>query len=261
MSKFIITKCLLLFITITISNRLLAELKVLEKQLNKNEVAIYAINTDQFPYTVELFIKANNASLDRNIQHKFLVNPGTPYQEIVVIKGKKGYYSYKFDYKYYEGNHLNVEHDADYAYAIPAGKTYKIMQGYDGKFSHAGKKAIDFEMPVGSKVYAAREGVVLDIKSSSDKGCASPGCMNLANYILVYHNDGSIGSYFHLQKNGCVVTKNQKITKGQLIGYSGSTGWSSKPHLHFEVYTEKDGVQKSVATKFITATGIKYLSQ
>ncbi len=238
-----------------------AELKILEKKINKNEVAIYATNTDDFPYTVELFIKATNVSMDRNIQNKILVYPGTPYQEIVIIKGKKGYYTYKYDYKYFEGNQLSVKHDTDYTYAIPAGKNYKIMQGYNGKFSHAGKKAIDFELSVGSKVYAAREGIVLDVKYDSDKGCINPNCIHFANYILIYHNDGSIGAYFHLQKNGVAVSKNQKITKGQLIGYSGNTGWSSKPHLHFEVYTENNGVQESVPTKFLTPSGVKYLSQ
>lgn len=238
-----------------------AELKILEKKIGKDEVVIYAVNTDAFPYTIELNIKAKNVSLDRNIQNKLLIQSNTNYQEIVILKGKKGYYSYNFDYKYYEGNLLYASHDDNYAYAIPAGSKYKIMQGYNGTFSHTGKKAIDFEMPVGSKIYAAREGVVLDVKSDSDKGCINPNCVHFANYILIYHSDGTIGAYFHLQKNGVAVVKNQKIAKGQLIGYSGNTGWSSKPHLHFEVYKETESGQFSIATKFNTSSGPKYLSQ
>lgn len=156
----------------------------------------------------------------------------------------------------------NVTSNTDnYVYDLPfkAGSSYRVVQGYGGWFSHKGIAAVDFYMPVGTPVYAAREGVVFRYKEDSDKGGILPGYKKQANYIILQHPDGSYGCYWHLQHNG-VVTKKGLVQKGQLIGYSGNTGFVMGPHLHFSVKRKlsynKDAF---VQTKFNSSEGVVFL--
>ncbi len=148
-----------------------------------------------------------------------------------------------------------------YIYDLPyrEGTEHKVVQGYGGRFSHKNKAALDFEMPEGTPVYAAREGVVYSYKDDSSDGGPFSGYEGKANYIIIKHSDGSFGCYWHLQKKG-VSLKNGKVAKGQLIGYSGSTGFVLWPHLHFTVKRKLNYEMNSfVRTKFRTTEGIKLL--
>jgi murein DD-endopeptidase MepM/ murein hydrolase activator NlpD len=83
-----------------------------------------------------------------------------------------------------------------YIYDLPfkEGLKYKVVQGYGGRFSHKHKAALDFNMPEGTPVYAAREGIIYSFKDDSDEG----GIFSKnekANYIIIRHDDGSFGCY------------------------------------------------------------------
>jgi murein DD-endopeptidase MepM/ murein hydrolase activator NlpD len=148
-----------------------------------------------------------------------------------------------------------------YIYNLPfeKGAKHRIVQGYGGLFSHKNIAAIDFEMPEGTAVYAAREGAVYSYKDNSAEGGPFSKYKNKANYIIVKHADGSFGCYWHLQKSGAVVKKGM-VTKGQLLGYSGATGFTLRPHLHFSVKIKLNYEKDSfVQTKFITTYGILIL--
>lgn len=150
-----------------------------------------------------------------------------------------------------------------YIYELPfaPGSSHKVVQGYGGWFSHKGLAALDFYMPAGTPVYAAREGVVFRYKDNSNEGGILPGYKNKANYIMIQHPDGSYGCYWHLQHNG-VVTKKGFVHKGELIGYSGSTGFVLAPHLHFSVKRKLNYNKDSfVRTKFNTSQGIVLLQR
>jgi len=74
------------------------------------------------------------------------------------------------------------------------------------------------------------------------------------NYILIRHDDGTMGHYCHLKKGGCLVKVGQRVQAGQPIAHSGSTGFSSGPHLHFSVYKTRNGRERvSIPVKFKTA--------
>lgn len=67
------------------------------------------------------------------------------------------------------------------------------------------------------------------------------------------HNDGTFADYAHLKLNGSAVKEGDSVKKGQLIGYSGDTGFSSGPHLHFSVFINRiDGSRTFIPTKFRT---------
>lgn len=132
--------------------------------------------------------------------------------------------------------------DTNFIYFIPfeEGTEHMVNQGYKGSFSHqAGtwiQYSIDFGMNIGTPVCAARDGVVVDVKEDSSWGGLRYRYAKLANYITVYHKDGSFGEYVHLMKNGSLVKPGDSVKKGQIIGFSGNTGFTGGPHLHFMVY-------------------------
>ena len=169
--------------------------------------------------------------------------------------GQRWEYSYT---NYYKLGSNRARPDAQFVYELPyaPGRSFKVTQGFNGTFSHKGSNqyAIDWQMPEGTPVYAARGGVVIKVKNDSDKGGGdiSFDCYN--NYVLIQHSDGTLGHYCHLQKGGCSVKPGQVVQTGQQIARSGNTGFSSGPHLHFCVFKTVSGRERdSVPIKFRTA--------
>lgn len=150
--------------------------------------------------------------------------------------------SYSDEFHWTPGS-MFAKHDDTVRYLKPYAKDqhYRIVQGFGGGYSHRGasKYAVDFAMPVGTSVHAAREGVVMDLTEHHDKGGASRRYAKYANFVVILHADGTTGEYYHLRKNGVVVSEGDEVKAGQHIGYSGNTGFSSLPHLHFAVYRAK----------------------
>ena len=158
--------------------------------------------------------------------------------------------------------HTEVTANTDaHVYELPfkTGEKHRVVQGYGGLFSHSHTAALDFEMPVGTPVHAARGGVIYSYKDDSDEGGITPGYKRKANFIIIRHDDGSFGCYWHLEKNG-VLVKRGRVEAGQLIGKSGATGLVVQPHLHFSVKRKLSYEMNSfVKTKFRTTQGIELL--
>ncbi|HEY5912401.1 MAG TPA: M23 family metallopeptidase [Verrucomicrobiae bacterium] len=172
-----------------------------------------------------------------------------------VCPGTKWEYSYTNYCKL--GSHC-ARHDDDYVYNLPysPGANYRVTQGFDGKFSHTGPNqyAVDWQMPEGTLVLAARGGQVIRVKDDSDRGGDKIEHDGYHNYVVVRHDDGTLGYYCHLKKGGALVKPGQKIGTGSDIARSGNTGFSSGPHLHFCVYRPIDGQQRiSLPVRFKTA--------
>ena len=87
------------------------------------------------------------------------------------------------------------------------------------------------------QVIAAAPGMIVDKHDGEfDKNCASTTIM--ANYIVIQHNDGSRILYFHMKKNSLIKKDiGQSVVIGEYLGNVGSSGNSSGPHLHFEVWS------------------------
>lgn len=154
--------------------------------------------------------------------------------------------------------------DSSYIYTLPFehGKKALLVQGYESiLFSHKGEKALDFKVKTGTKICAARAGVVTAMRKDSDRGGLNPENLSDGNYIAIRHNDGSVAWYWHFQQGGVVVKEGDIIVTGQFIGLSGNTGYSAFPHLHFEVQgTNASGEQTQLPTRFYTQRGVIYLS-
>lgn len=85
-------------------------------------------------------------------------------------------------------------------------------------------KGVDMACPSGTPIYATRAGTVT---------VASYQAGGAGYYVSINHGDGFASIYMHMTRY--VVSKGQSVTQGQLIGYVGSTGISTGPHLHFGV--------------------------
>jgi|JI10StandDraft_1071094.scaffolds.fasta_scaffold42483_4 murein DD-endopeptidase MepM/ murein hydrolase activator NlpD len=151
-----------------------------------------------------------------------------------------------------------VKPDTSYIYDLPfpKGSKHLLIQAYNSKMSHTKELSLDFKMTPGSKICAARDGVVIATKEDSDSGGLNDSYLNQGNHIIIRHTDGSEAMYWHLQKDGVLVNVGDSVLQGALIGYSGNTGYSAFPHLHFQVY---DNAGKNIATRFYTKKGIIYL--
>lgn len=154
----------------------------------------------------------------------------------------------------------DADHHDDYLYRLPYGDavSFPIIQAYDAKLSHRGAEryTIDFGMPVGTPVHAARDGIVVLLEDSHDGGCWREECGRLANFVVLLHSDGTTGEYFHLQRGSVEVRAGEHVRRGQWLARSGNTGYSTAPHLHFGVYrTERDGRTQSIAVRFQTRVG------
>ena len=136
----------------------------------------------------------------------------------------------------------------DRLYEPPAASPYKlpwevgiarfVSQGNRSFTSHRDKHlfAWDFWMAIGTKVLAARAGIVVKIEQSFD------GIGLDSNYIMVEHEDGTRALYAHIKNNGAAVKAGDLIEQGQLIAYSGMVGQTINPHLHFVVFNKEETV-------------------
>jgi murein DD-endopeptidase MepM/ murein hydrolase activator NlpD len=152
------------------------------------------------------------------------------------------------------------KHDAAFKYYLPfkKGGNYSVSQGYQGSVSHQNRFALDFSMPVGTDVLAAREGIVSVVVQNNSRGCASKDCAEYENFILVNHSDGSFAKYAHIKQNGALVKPGDSVSSGQHIAYSGDVGWTSEASLHFEVFVLKDSKEKTLKTNFLLGDGSDY---
>lgn len=194
------------------------------------------------PYTVTMSIDfASMTNLQSAVRLPLFVEiPGKSKKrvlELARVSAGQGV-AYRSTYGWVRGSAFAV-HDDSYMYTLPfrKGASIYVSQGYHGGITHKGLSAyaIDFPVPSGTPIHAAREGIVVGAQGSSNIGGMSPEYRQHANYVIIEHSDGTMGNYYHLKQGGALVRIGQKVAQGDLIGYSGNTGYSSGPHLHFSV--------------------------
>ena len=108
---------------------------------------------------------------------------------------------------------------------VASGYGFRIHPIYKTRKMHTG---MDFSASTGTPIYATGEGVIADVKKSR---------RGYGNHVIVDHGFGYKTLYGHMSK--FAVNEGTKVKRGDIIGYVGSTGTSTAPHLHYEVI--KDG--------------------
>jgi len=167
--------------------------------------------------------------------------------------------SYSYSFLAVPGDPRNVRHNDRVTYWIPYqhGTKHRVTQGYNGTFSHQGSMAIDFGMPIGTMITAARDGIVTNVKEDSNIGGPDVAYRDYGNFVEIYHDDETFAVYMHLKHKAAFVEPGRVIKAGDTIGLSGDTGYADSPHLHFEVKTrERNGASITIPTKFYDHRGV-----
>ncbi|WP_375579165.1 M23 family metallopeptidase [Marivirga tractuosa] len=251
-------KYFFLFLSIFYSCLIFAQQKPIEIFYEKTDEGFmfFGKNIEQVPYTVKIDFK-NLKNLSSKTSEKSFVRtipPNTSKQKVLELKKIKMDKGTSFDFNFlYTIGDPSLKVDEDYPYLLPYqhGKRVRVGQGNNGAGTHRGINAIDFNLEIGDSVFAARSGLVIEVKEDSNTGGNDPKYEPYGNFVKVYHEDGTLGSYVHLVQDGSLVAKGDKIEKGQLIGISGNTGWSSGPHLHFMVAQNKNFQNFTLPIKFL----------
>ena len=153
-----------------------------------------------------------------------------------------------------------VSKPTDYEYRLPFDYArVRVDQGPGGSFSHNDPQnlyAVDFALAEGTPILAVREGVVMQVESDFEKaGLNREKYGGRANFIRIVHDDGSMAVYAHLKPEGVQVRTGQRVRKGQRIGLSGNTGFSTAPHLHFVLQVNRGMRLESIPLRMFGPLG------
>ena len=129
-------------------------------------------------------------------------------------------------------------------FASPITAQYSFTSGYAMRWGsfHGG---LDLAAPLGTPIHAVTDGMVKEAGPASGYG----------NWIQVQADDGTVTMYGHMAGSGVLVSKGQKVTAGDVIGLVGSEGFSTGPHLHFEVW--KNGSTKVDPAPWLADKGVR----
>ncbi len=224
----------------------------------KDRAVIYLTNKGLCDLTVRYWLdEAVNTCTDKSYPFTITLEPGEE-RDVLKLHREDPSQDWRFrgNYSWRQGNPAAVHDDSTvYKLPYPKGKKYRVMQGYNGSYTHKGEYqySIDWDMPDNSEVCACRAGLVVDVTDSFDGHGISDYYRNRNNVIRILHSDGTIGEYVHFRKNGARVKTGDRVKAGDVIGMSGDVGYSDCFHLHFNVYIPGDGsFVKTIPTVFET---------
>jgi murein DD-endopeptidase MepM/ murein hydrolase activator NlpD len=161
----------------------------------------------------------------------------------------------EYGFQYLHGR-PGAKHSPEQPYRLPyaLASDFVVSQAFPDTVTHtdaANRHAVDFVMPIGTGVYAARAGVVIEVASDyfeSGVDLAVDGPR--ANIVRIVHTDGTMALYAHLNWNSIRVVPGQRVARGEQLADSGNTGFSTGPHLHFVVQRNAGGIMESVPIEF-----------
>jgi murein DD-endopeptidase MepM/ murein hydrolase activator NlpD len=222
-------------------------------------IAVYATNLEACPVSTQIAFSLSNLSPTTANQTIFLIPAKANNYLLTELIKINNYSSYKYSYKLKSnfGDITLQTHDSMYEYDLPfeKGNSFKLHQAYNGKFSHQNINALDFTMPEGTPVVAARDGIVVSVVQRNIKSCPNKSCIQYCNSVIIYHSDGTFGEYAHIKFNGSKVNVGDSVKQGDIIALSGNTGFTLGPHLHFECYLPGLEKRRTVETYFKIGDG------
>lgn len=226
------------------------------REFIEGKTVVFADNNEFCP--VSVLMRAELVNMRSSLKAPYVLVPARTKRfviaEISVVDLKKEF-NFKYQNSFLLGDINLKKYDIDFPYSLPykQGEEYMIGQGYNGKISHQGEFALDFIMPIGTEIMAVRDAIVVDVQDNNTENCMKKDCAEFNNYIVVYHEDGTLAEYTHIDTNGSFVKKGDIIKRGDKIALSGNVGWSSGPHLHFFSFvSDIEKGRRSIRTKFRT---------
>lgn len=230
---------------------------VLESRGSSNKPDIHVKNLYRGPVEVEVVAtKAENVTFNPPLPIR-IVLPAMKEKDLFSIrplqKGKG--WAYNFSYSYVPGAPGSIHNPKkNYRPPIAEGRSFPISQAFGGKYSHEepwNRYAVDIVMPEGTPIYAARGGIIMDIARDFYMGGSDMEKFGeRANYIRILHDDGTMAVYAHLKLESVRYGLGHRVDEGMLIARSGSTGFSTGPHLHFVIQKNAGMSIESVPFKF-----------
>ncbi|HTR19004.1 MAG TPA: peptidoglycan DD-metalloendopeptidase family protein [Candidatus Paceibacterota bacterium] len=120
-----------------------------------------------------------------------------------------------------------------------------FANAHEALYSGNGHNGLDIAAPIGTPVHAALSGTILATGNTD----LVKGCYSFGKWVMIEHNNGLNTMYAHLSQIS--VTQGQQVSTGDVIGFSGETGYATGPHLHFGVYVSSvtQIIQLGQATK------------
>jgi murein DD-endopeptidase MepM/ murein hydrolase activator NlpD len=233
---------------------------VYNEKNEKGGFEILATNDEVCPVSVKLELDLTNFSSSNGISPIVVIPAKTKGFKITSLEviNPKVTANFKTKSRYNYGD-TNLKDYIDYDYSLPfqKGKPFTVFQGYNGNVTHQNENSLDFTMPIGTEIRAAREGIVVKVVKAFNQSCIEKECAEFNNYIIIYHPDGTFSQYVHLKRGGAVVKEGDIVKQDDLIGYSGNVGRSSGPHLHFMVYIQHIDSMETLKTRFKINDGNK----
>jgi murein DD-endopeptidase MepM/ murein hydrolase activator NlpD len=223
-----------------------------EATLSGSKVSFHAHNRHAHtPVTIRLELDKTDKPAS------IILRPGEQRRFNRKLKRKKRKLAFRY---WWKPGVSTATHDDSVLYRLPWARkqTRQISQGCNSSKSHTGESrfAIDIDMPVGTPVHAARAGTVIKLKEDSDENGSTEDFLDKANFVDVLHADDTIATYAHLKRNGVRVRLGERVRVGDVLGYSGNTGYSTGPHLHFAVLSITDKLDDySIKVRFRTIGG------
>ncbi len=213
------------------------QLKFSHEAIDNKTYEVYVENPTKQIRSFKVTLRGKNFKTDDYTIKSDTISPETK-RVIYTLKKEKKKNKMILGYTWLESvGSIHVRKILGHKYQLPypKGEKYKVIQGYNEKFSHEGKAALDFAMPEGTAVHAMRAGQIFAMKLNGNNACEEKGCEMFSNYIKIVHYDGTVAVYKNLLPNGSNKKIGDYVNVGQRIGRSGFTGKAKEPNLHVEI--------------------------
>lgn len=204
-----------------------------------NKISVGITNNDSFPHVVYVEFFNDNFKNPKISNVLTTVNPKkTVRLEAVKISGTP--FGSNLLFKIFDTIGTLESKNRNYELLIPFSSSagFKICQSANGPLtSHSStrKNAIDFCADENTPILAAKSGVVVEVIQEYTQGGRNIALLGKENKVRVLHDDGLVAVYAHIAHNSSAVRVGERVEPGQNIAKVGNVGYSSGPHLHFEL--------------------------